>query len=306
MEAGERQVLHWGVVAWVVKSDNPGMSRHHAYRTSDMISGNQSGPVVRRPLLAAVALLCIAASANAHVVLLAPNGGEILQSGSTYMIRWQILVQHNTQGWDLWYSVSGPNGPWVSIASNLPPGNTNMGAMQAYQWTVPFAPSTTVRVRVRQNNARVSYNDVSDSDLTINTPSASYAPFGQGCPGSAGVPTLGAQAGTLPVIGTTFTAQLTTLPSASAGAFLVLGQGRTPATSLTALGLSGCMSFVTLDASVFIPVSNGTGSWSVSIPNRMTLLGLNVFQQAVVLDPGAANPARAVVTNAADLFVSDH
>jgi hypothetical protein len=74
--------------------------------------------------------------------LLAPNGGEVLVVGSTFTIQWQVVVPHNTLNWNLEYSISGPSGPWLPIAIDLPVG------MTSYQWTVPNAPSTEVRVRV--------------------------------------------------------------------------------------------------------------------------------------------------------------
>ena len=63
------------------------------------------------PVYVTLALSFIAAPANAHVNLADPNGGEVLEVGSVFAIRWHILIAHNLQNWDLWYSTTGSAGP---------------------------------------------------------------------------------------------------------------------------------------------------------------------------------------------------
>jgi len=46
-------------------------------------------------------------------------------------------------------------------------GDTAAGSLHSFTWTVPDDPSTTVRVRVRQDNTGTDYFDVSDADLAI-------------------------------------------------------------------------------------------------------------------------------------------
>ena len=48
-----------------------------------------------------------------------------------------------------------------------------------------------------------------------------------------------------------------------------------------------------------------SGQWNrakfgLSIPSRASLVGLHFYQQALVLDPAAGNPAGAVMSNAAE------
>ena len=64
-----------------------------------------------------------------HPRVLWPNGGEVLEAGSTVTITWRIDIQHSTLNWDLWYSATGPRGPWIVIEMDLPPGSTAVGRM---------------------------------------------------------------------------------------------------------------------------------------------------------------------------------
>lgn len=115
----------------------------------------------------ALCILAATPSANAHIRVIAPNGGEQIQAGSVYTIQWTIVIAHDLQNWDIWYSTTGPNGPWIDIAMDLPPGDGSVGSKHTYQWTVPETLSEQVRVRVRMDNTGTDYFDVSDGDLAI-------------------------------------------------------------------------------------------------------------------------------------------
>ena len=137
-------------------------------------------------VVAAAAALVMANPARAHVRISVPNGGEELEVGSIYTVRWTIVIQHNQLNWDLWYSTTGPGGPWTTIVENLPPGPFNVGSVHTYDWVIPDAVSDQVRVRVRMDNAGTDYFDVSDGDLSI-VPAPLPCPWDlDGC-GSVGV-----------------------------------------------------------------------------------------------------------------------
>lgn len=78
---------------------------------------------------------------NASIVLTQPNGGEKLEAGENYIIRWQTLGEvANVQ---LDYSLdNGEN--WMLIAAAAP--NT-----KSYNWEVPDVDSENVLVRVRKS-----------------------------------------------------------------------------------------------------------------------------------------------------------
>lgn len=104
---------------------------------------------------------------QAHVILLNPNGGEQLEVGSVYTIRWQIQISHNLLNWDLAYSVDGAGGPWIEIVSNLPAGSGAVGSIHNYNWTIPDTVSDQVRVRVIMDNSGMDYQDISNGNFSI-------------------------------------------------------------------------------------------------------------------------------------------
>lgn len=114
-----------------------------------------------------LALVCLPFSAFAHVDLLEPNGGEALHAGTEVDIRWEVAKEHDTQDWDLSYSTTGPGGPWIDIAVDLPPGDIAEGAVHAYAWTLPDEPSQALYVRVRQDNGGQDYEDESDGAVVL-------------------------------------------------------------------------------------------------------------------------------------------
>jgi len=110
-------------------------------------------------------LTLFAGQAHAHVALDSPNGGERFEAGSVAQIVWHDSVNHGPATYDLWYSISGPEGPWMVIESGLErSGSTN----ETFDWVVPATPSNQVRIQVFQNNSQDDdYSDMSDSDLAI-------------------------------------------------------------------------------------------------------------------------------------------
>ena len=122
---------------------------------------------IRSLLIAAVLLASSATTARAHVSLDDPNGGEVLEVGSVFTVRWHILIAHNLQNWDLWYSTTGSTGPWTTIVMNLPAGSGAVGSVHTYDWTVPDVVDDTVWVRVRMDNSGTDYYDVSNAPFSI-------------------------------------------------------------------------------------------------------------------------------------------
>ncbi len=125
----------------------------------DSNSPGTSPKVIQKALLASICLLLSTGAALAHVALDDPNGGEVLEVDSVHTVAWHDVVAHGPADYDLWYSTSGTDGPWIEIISNL--------NSYTYDWTVPDTPSNQVRVRVQQDNSDTDYTDVSDSDFAI-------------------------------------------------------------------------------------------------------------------------------------------
>lgn len=119
---------------------------------------------------------------------------------------------------------------------------------------------------------------------------------GAGCSGTGGVPQLAASAP--PQIGGAFPSTLTQLASgAGVGA---IGAGlaiRLQPLPLDPFGMPGCQLHLDLQTIVFLPVVGGAVTVQFAIPNRHSMLGVQVSQQGLSLDP-AANQAGLVVSNA--------
>ncbi len=132
---------------------------------------------------------------------------------------------------------------------------------------------------------------------------AAYVPFGQGCLGTAGTPSLGAVSGNLPWIGQQMAVEVQNLPTTAPVAIVVgLSATKWGATSLPLdlgiIGMGGCKLCISLD--VILPLVNTAGKarWSVAVPNDTMLLGVNYYNQAFVTDP-KANALGATLSNAA-------
>jgi hypothetical protein len=117
--------------------------------------------------ITALVILVASSQAYSHTTLFAPNGGEQLISGDTFSILWEISISHALQNWDLWYSSQSQSGPWIDIATDIPPGDPSVGSLHSFDWTVPNLNATNAWVRVRMDNAGQDYFDVSDAPFSI-------------------------------------------------------------------------------------------------------------------------------------------
>ncbi|MEO6595515.1 MAG: hypothetical protein ABIP94_12250, partial [Planctomycetota bacterium] len=127
--------------------------------------------------------------------------------------------------------------------------------------------------------------------------------FGSGCAGSNGTPTIGAPP-VGPTIGTSFQVTVSSLPVIS-GAFGMLGLSDTVASGgialplpLGFLGMPGCQLLGSADVIEFLgnrPTPT-TALWSWAIPANAALVGVDFYQQVLVIDPGI-NAFNAVTSN---------
>jgi plastocyanin len=117
----------------------------------------QSAKVIILMLFTALAL---SPPARAHVALDYPVGGETFTEGEVIDIQWHIVIPHDLQNWDLYFSQDGGSN-WEVIELNLPPDQFN------YLWTVPGIQTSQGRIRIYMDNTGPDYEDQS-GDFTIN------------------------------------------------------------------------------------------------------------------------------------------
>lgn len=132
---------------------------------------------------------------------------------------------------------------------------------------------------------------------------ATFASYGNGCAGPAGVPSLGAVAGSLPHIGSTPQLRLSNLPPAFVnvpigfvGFDATSWNGIPLPVSLTPLGFTGCDALLAPVRSDGLTNTNGIANWNVALPMNALALGIDVYFQGAVLVPGW-NPAGFVFSN---------
>jgi len=179
------------------------------------------------------------------------------------------------------------------------------------QWTQPTPTSSPASCYWRSmvfdsaRNVCVLYVSGVTFEYSVTTPVvASYSPFGSGCSGPSGIPTLSATPGSTPRLGTTLHLQLTNIPaSVFTIPFGTFGFSNAAWASyslpldLVVLGMPGCTAWMSPDISETLVNAGGTVNWDIAIPNQLYLLNVHFYTQCVVTVP-SVNPASLIVSNA--------
>ena len=146
---------------------------------------------------------------------------------------------------------------------------------------------TVTGYELRPYNNRVVLEGTADDLRPVE---GNYVAFGNGCAGSAGVPTLTAL--TQPLVGTTLQVEVDGMP-ADLGAMITgfsnqmtLGGTPLPA-NLGPAGFPGCELLVDPITTETLFGTSGTAVWALSIPSATSLVGLRFYNQAAVIDIAA-------------------
>lgn len=156
------------------------------------------------------------------------------------------------------------------------------------------------RVRVFRNSFSSPVMLAEVEVINYSALDAEAKPFGIGCLGSAGVPTL--RPTSPPTINANFDVLVGNMPSAGIGV-LISGLSRTLSGALplpfdlVSLGASGCQLYTSLELTQVVVATAGNGASSFAVPNHAALIGFEMHQQAAVLD-GPANPLGLTLSNA--------
>ncbi|MBK8097701.1 MAG: hypothetical protein IPK26_11375 [Planctomycetes bacterium] len=157
-------------------------------------------------------------------------------------------------------------------------------------------------IDVSADGRRMALAFTNRHEVLIFERTARHEVVGAGCAGTVGAPALRAANGP-PRLGTTFHVDIAPVPAAGL-AFGILGL-QPASVVLDPFGMIGCRLLVSNQATELVTVrpSPGTLNWAIAIPNEPALEAVQVLQQVVVADAGA-NPAGAIVSDAARLVLS--
>jgi hypothetical protein len=117
------------------------------------------------------------------------------------------------------------------------------------------------------------------------------------------VPNIEAQSGSRPAIGSTLFVDVTGMPAAGGAYFMILGfqsddwAGTPLPYDCTPLDMPGCTLYTDIADATSSSHVAGSAVYSLTFPSEAFLLGLNFYNQAVVIDP-SANAFGVVLSNA--------
>ncbi len=121
-------------------------------------------------VLTVVASIVLMGSAAAHVALDYPVGGETFLVGETVEVQWHVVIPHDQENWDLYWSSDG-GATWETIELDLPVEQLT------YLWTVPDVITQQGRVKIYMDNTGTDYED-SSGDFTIQQGAPATDPHG--------------------------------------------------------------------------------------------------------------------------------
>ncbi len=206
---------------------------------------------------------------------------------------------------------------YFRVRGDLTPLNTGTVTLTAYAVddallgtvTVPDAAPGAIltfsasipgmhRIVLTQTTATVGLDNVEFAPVRL---AANYQPYGAGCAGSLGVPSLQPVPGALPTLGGTLQVQVDHVPNGFAVMVSGLSNTQSGAVALpfdlSVLGMNGCQLHVEHLLLEVVPATGTTAMWSVAIPALPTLAGRVFYNQAAVFDP-TANAFGLVMSNA--------
>lgn len=125
--------------------------------------------------------------------------------------------------------------------------------------------------------------------------------YGAGCAGPAGTPRLDHVLFSYPWLGETFSTEVLRVPAGNTPVFFATGFAPA-AFDLTPIGMPGCWQLVAPLLTDLRVATGGRATWSLAIPNLPAFVGLQLYQQALMLAPGA-NVAGVVASNGLDVRV---
>ena len=137
----------------------------------------------------------------------------------------------------------------------------------------------------------------------------SFTSYGSGCGRSPAV-SLSASTNSLPTVGKSFPTDTKNLPKSSTVSVQTLGASRTLfgpfqlPLSLASLGMPGCHLYTSYDLQWAFAVKNGSGTFSLFIPNSTGLIRSKVYMQSIGIAPGS-NAAGILTSNGGEVLIGN-
>jgi hypothetical protein len=216
------------------------------------------------------------------VTVQAPNGGERLTAGSTFLVRWQSqdfdgeVFRH-----DVLYSANGGLS-FTPIATNLP------GAAQSFSWNVPAVPTGQGRIEV------VAYDDLGRAGRDRSN--ANFMIEG----GSTMVAISSLQPGTLQAGQTTQVSVAGSGLSTSAGDYQVVNASGVPVAGVQVLSASGTAANVGLQIQVASNSPAGNHQLRMQSPGGPVTAALSITALANAGVSLSASPSSLSVVRGQD------
>lgn len=184
---------------------------------------------------------------------------------------------HDTWEWDgaAWTQIQSPTAPTA-----------------AHGMAMVYEPGTQ-SVLLFGGRANGALLDETWRLVSTNAPPASVTPYGNGCAGPAGVPSLQASGTSVPRLGHELVLTLGNLPPSPLNLpFGVLGlsdttwNGQPLPMALDPFGFPGCVALLAPSPPTVLGNIGGTATWTLAVPPAAELLGFTFFAQAGVSVPG--------------------
>ncbi|WP_236975756.1 T9SS type A sorting domain-containing protein [Membranihabitans maritimus] len=109
---------------------------------------------INRLIFIPVLIIGLSSIVHAHCRLTTYLSGENLQSGKHLNIKWEIEIEHNQEGWDLFYSTDNGHN-WEPIKTGMPVDQLS------YDWSIPYVNTHDALIRIVQVNSGGDYEDIS-------------------------------------------------------------------------------------------------------------------------------------------------
>lgn len=186
---------------------------------------------------------------------------------------------------------------WTVVASSTPSSRTR------FVMAMDLARNVPVLYGGVTGNFQTTFDETWEFSAGV---AASFTNFGTGCLGSAGVPSLSATGGGLPVAGQSFSVDITNLPAASSATSLMLSlSAQAVALDLSLIGMTGCTLDVGTPLAVLpVPAAGGIAQWALPLPSDPFWLGQSLYYQAFTVDVGA-NPLGLTSSIAAEAVIGN-